>query len=114
MEHKIQDMDYRIRNIIQRGKEKPRFSVPGSIFYMSSSKGFSIIETIVAIAILSVALAAPLTLAQRGLNSAVYARDQVAAFFLAQEAIEYVHNIRDNNNYTKVNQAAWLSGLSNC
>ncbi len=43
-------------------------------------RGFSIVETIVAIAILSLAVVAPLTLAERGLSSSVYARDQVTAW----------------------------------
>jgi len=77
-----------------------------------SDQGFSIIETIVAIAILSVALVAPLTLAQRGLNSSIYAKDQVTAFYLAQEAIEYVHYVRDSNNLYGASQSVdWLSHL---
>lgn len=76
--------------------------------------GFSIIETIVAIAVLSFAMAAPMTLAQRGLNSSTYAKDQVTAFYLAQEAVEYVRNVRDNNNYTKNSQSTWLSDLGDC
>lgn len=73
-------------------------------------RGFSIIETVVAIAVLSVAMVAPLTLAQRGLNSSIYARDQVTAFYLAQEAIEYVHYIRDSNNLKGRSQSVkWLS-----
>ncbi|MBI2475887.1 MAG: type II secretion system protein [Candidatus Taylorbacteria bacterium] len=79
------------------------------------ARGFSIVETIVAIAILSVVVVAPLTLAQRGLNSSIYARDQVTAFYLAQEAIEYVRNIRDNNNLIGRSRTGdWLKGLETC
>lgn len=68
-----------------------------------------------AIAILSVAVIAPLTLAQRSLHSSIYARDEVTAFYLAQEAIEYVRYIRDSNNLSGRSQSAnWLSGLDVC
>lgn len=75
---------------------------------------FSIIETIVAIAILSVAVVAPLTLAQRGLFGSVYAQQQVTAFYLAQEAIEYVRSVRDGNFLASSAGASWLSGLAGC
>lgn len=78
-----------------------------------TKKGFSIAETIIAIAILSVAVVAPMTLAQRGLNTARYAKDQITAFYLAQEAVEYVRNIRDNN-YLSNGNVTWLAGLDNC
>jgi prepilin-type N-terminal cleavage/methylation domain-containing protein len=82
---------------------------------LSREKGFSIVETIVAIAILSVVMVAPLTLAQRGLNASMYAKDQVTAFYLAQEAVEYARNLRDNNslkNFSGGDQ--WLLNLENC
>ena len=80
-----------------------------------NSKGFSIIETIVAIAILSFVMVAPLTLAQRSLNASIYAQDQVTAFYLAQEAIEYVRNVRDNNNLAGLSGSSnWLSGFALC
>lgn len=85
------------------------------IFHTSSQKGFTIIETVVAIAILAIAVVAPLTLAQRSLNAGVYAREQVTAFYLAQEAVEYVRNIRDNNGLNSVvGYNNWLSGLEQC
>lgn len=57
--------------------------------------GFTLIETLVAITILLIALAGPLTIAAKGLSTAYYARDQITAFYLAQEGIEYLRNIRD-------------------
>ncbi len=81
--------------------------------HSSSMRAFSLVETIVAIAILSIAVVAPLTLAQRGLNASIYARDQVTAFYLAQEAIEYVRNVRDTN-YLAQSPVSWLAGLEKC
>ncbi len=59
------------------------------IINIKNKKGFTIIETLVAITILMIAVAGPLTIAQKGLTASVYARDQVTASFLAQELMEY-------------------------
>lgn len=67
-----------------------------------------------AIAILAVSVVAPISLAQKSLNASSYAKDQVTAFYLAQEAMEYVRNVRDNNNLSGFSGNDWLSGLSDC
>lgn len=61
------------------------------------ARGFTLIETMVAISLLTVAIVAPMMLTLQSLSSAYYSRDQVTAFYLAQEAIEEVHQIRDGN-----------------
>jgi len=61
------------------------------------NRGFTLIETLVAITLLTIAITAPITLTGRSLAAAFYARDQVTAFHLAQEAIETVRHIRDRN-----------------
>ncbi len=58
-------------------------------------KGFTLIETLVAVSLLTVAIVAPMSLAAQSLASAYYARDQITAFYLAQEAIEALRSIRD-------------------
>ena len=73
-------------------------------------RGFSLIETLVAVVILVSAIVGPLTLAQRSIRSAVYARDQVTASFLAEEAIEYIRMMRDGNELRR--RSNWLFGLS--
>lgn len=57
----------------------------------------TLIETLVAITILSVAIVAPMSLTIQSLLAAYYARDQVVAFNLAQEAVESVRAVRDGN-----------------
>lgn len=63
----------------------------------STAKGFTLIETLVAITLLTVAVVTPMTLTNRSLSTAYYARDQIAAFYLAQEGIEAVRAVRDGN-----------------
>lgn len=77
----------------------------------SDRDGFSMVETLVAITILLVAIAAPMRIAQDGLSGARVAQDQVIASYLAQEAVEYVRWVRDTNT---LEGDGWLSGLSAC
>lgn len=57
--------------------------------------GFTLIETLVAVSLLSIAVVAPMTLTQQSLSGAYHARDQITAYNLAQEGIESVRAIRD-------------------
>ncbi len=54
-------------------------------------------ETLVAISLLLLAITGPMVFAQNGLRAAFQSRDQVTAFYLAQDAIEFVKNRRDHN-----------------
>ena len=77
----------------------------------SARSGFTLIETLVAITILLLAIGGPLSIASRGIFASNIARDQITAFYLAQEGVEYIRNVRDENN---LHASPWLSGLSNC
>lgn len=72
------------------------------------NQGFTILETIVAIAILLVAIAGPLTVAEKGLIAAVSSQDQLTASYLAQDLMEYVKNVRDDN---LLNNRYWLTDI---
>ncbi len=74
----------------------------------NTQAGFTIIETLVAIFILLISITGPLSFAQSGLRASFVARDQVVAFYLAQDAIETVKNIRDNNS---LDGNDWLTDL---
>jgi prepilin-type N-terminal cleavage/methylation domain-containing protein len=65
-----------------------------------AAQGFTLVETLVAISLLAIAIVAPMSLTTQSLVGAYYARDQVTAFFLAQEAIEAVRSVRDANVLT--------------
>ena len=77
------------------------------------ARGFTLIETMVAISVLVVAITAPLTLASQSLFAAVYAKDQTTAFYLAQEALEIVRNKRDSNmlSFMSGESTNWLDGI---
>ena len=66
-------------------------------FKRRTKNGFTLIETMVAIALLMLALIAPMSLATQSLAAAYYARNQITAFYLAQEGIEVVRSVRDGN-----------------
>lgn len=63
---------------------------------LKNNKGFTLVETLVAITILLLAVTGTITTAQKGLQNAYYATDQVTAVFLAQEAIESIRAYRDS------------------
>lgn len=79
-------------------------------------RGFTIVETLVAITILMIAIAGPLSIASKGLTGAITSRDQMIATYLAQESVEVIKNIRDNNIAN--GDPHWLNspsgGLSAC
>jgi prepilin-type N-terminal cleavage/methylation domain-containing protein len=83
--------------------------------FNKNKRGFTLIETLAAITILLIALAGPLTIAAKGLNTAYYARDQITAFYLAQEGIEYIRNMRDAEalfvDINPVGATAWPGDL---
>jgi len=74
-----------------------RFSHYPYISTHSERAGFTLIETLVAVTLLTVAIIAPMTLTTKSLAAAYYARDQITAFHLAQEAIEALRHRRDAN-----------------
>lgn len=74
-------------------------------------KGFTIVETLVAITILMIAIAGPLVVASKGLFGANLAKNQMTASYLAQESMEIVKNVRDNNLDSGLN---WLNSLASC
>ncbi|MCK9345253.1 MAG: prepilin-type N-terminal cleavage/methylation domain-containing protein [Candidatus Pacebacteria bacterium] len=74
------------------------------------SRGFTLMETLVAISILLVAVVGPISLIGDALHKLYYAKDEMIAINLAQEGIEAVRQIRDSN---KLAGAPWLTGMAN-
>lgn len=99
-------------NINQRTKEYRQQSARG-VARKRLTAGFTILETLVAISILVLALTAPLVIVSQALKSSYFSRDQITAYYLAQEAIEYIRNKRDNQGLN-VNATAddWASNFT--
>jgi hypothetical protein len=74
-------------------------------FEINSSFGFSLLETLVALAIFTMGILGPLNLAAYSIRIATYARNQTIAYYLAQEVVEYIRFIRDSNS---LNGDDWL------
>ena len=87
-----------------------------SIFNLQFSKkgGFTLVETLVAISILSLSIAATFTAVQNSLQNSNIAKDETVAFYLTQEGMEFIKNIRDENALHSISGAGtnWLASLS--
>ncbi len=85
-------------------------------------KGFTLIEAMVAIAIIALAIVGPMYAANSSIVAAELASDQLTASYLAQEGIEYVRTMRDdaylsayaapNNTGNNVSQEGWDNFVS--
>lgn len=60
-----------------------------------NKRGFTLLETLVAVFILTLALTGPIYIATLAIRSSVESRDNISAYFLAEEAVEYIRNLRD-------------------
>ena len=76
--------------------------------------GFTLVEAMVAISILSLSVLGTFTAVQSGLSKSGYAKEQVTAYYLIQETMEYIRNIRDQNKLQSIGGPAvdWLAGMS--
>jgi prepilin-type N-terminal cleavage/methylation domain-containing protein len=62
---------------------------------ITTKSGFTLLETIVAIAIFSVSILAMLVTLSQNISNTNYAKRKIIASYLAQEGIEYARNMRD-------------------
>lgn len=76
-----------------------------------TTQGFTLIETMVAIAILLLSVAGPLTIASQSLFVSRIAKNEIVASYLAQEITEFIRNQRDTN---AINNRDWMTGLDSC
>lgn len=76
------------------------------------NKGFTLIEAVVSITLLTFAVVGPMMLSAQSIRATREARLQLIATHLAEEGIEIVHNIRDNNSVddTSSNRDEWVDG----
>lgn len=75
----------------------------------NSNSGFTLIETLVAIVVLVTVVVGTMTAVQGGISSYIFSKNQIVAFYLAQEGFEQIRNMRDENRTKNVN---WLTGIA--
>src|SRR3990167_10563893 len=63
---------------------------------LRSKRGFTLVETLVAISIFTVSILGLLSVLSGGISDTSYAKKKIIASYLAQEGIEYIRNMRDN------------------
>ncbi len=79
------------------------------------NRGFTILETIVALGVISLTIAGVFTAVRTGITASINAKDEIRAFYLAQEAIELLRRVRDSNKLTSINTGTavpWLISIS--
>ena len=77
----------------------------------TKGKGFSLLEVIIAIFIITIGIAGILNLMSFSISSVAVSKSQIIAGTLAQEGLEVVRAIRDNNWLQDI---LWYTGLDNC
>ena len=83
---------------------------------LTHQSGFTLVETLVAILILSMTIGAVLALAAGGYFGVRYARNDIVATNLLQESLEYVRNTRDTaqQQQSVTTFDEWLSTFDFC
>jgi len=74
---------------------------------MNDQKGFTLVETLVAILILVVSVTALMTVAKNNFSIVRYARNQMIATTLMQESLEYIRSTRDTLVQQATNGDSW-------
>jgi prepilin-type N-terminal cleavage/methylation domain-containing protein len=83
-------------------------------FLFKNNKGFTLIETMVAVSIFTIAIIGPFSVAERSLNAANTARDELIASQLAQEGLEAIRFERDSSYLTSPSTWTATSSLAVC
>ena len=83
------------------------------------NRGFTVLESMVAIIILSLSITSVFSVISNSIYQANIARDEMTSSYLAQEALEIVRNIRDTNQLKRISNSSitWLdniTGGANC
>ena len=79
-----------------------------------SKRGFTILESLVAIFVLSLAISGAFSAVRQSLHQSILSKDEVKAFYLAQEVMEIVRNKRDTNQLAFISDGTtnWLTGIT--
>ena len=84
---------------------------------MRKKKGFTVIEAMVALVLIMMSVVAAFFVVQTSLFLSTSSKNSITARFLAQEAMEYVHHVRETQlslHDGGANNVQWLSGFEPC
>ncbi len=80
-----------------------------------TNKGFTLVETLVAVALLALTIVLPYYAIQKSLAASYTSRDDLLAASLAQEGLEFIRAVRDANYLYNFNRQSeereWMEGL---
>lgn len=77
---------------------------------LQRSRGFTLIETLVALSIFTSSILGLLIILSKGISDTGYAKRKIIASYLAQEGVEYVRNLRDTYVlYTTPTATGWTN-----
>lgn len=81
-----------------------------------NQKGFTLVETLVSLAIFTSAVVGMIVITSQGINDTVYAKNKLVATALSQEGIEIVRNVRDSALLTNATDGwnDFLSAVTPC
>lgn len=77
-----------------------------------SQSGLTLVESLIAISILVIAVLGPLVIVSQALRTSFFARDQLTTYYLAQEVVEHVRNLRDRNSLIETDASRWLANIT--
>lgn len=79
-----------------------------------SRRGFTVLESLIAIVVLSLSISGVFAVVQQSLSQNIMAKDEIRAFYLAQEAIEIVRNRRDSKQLQRIDLGTgnWLDSIT--
>ncbi len=81
--------------------------------FKQKNRGFTLVETLVAISIFTIGILSLMSVLASGIANTNYAKEKMAASYLAQQGIEYVRNMRDNYVlYTSSTGLSWNTFLT--
>ena len=79
--------------------------------YSSRTKGFTLVETLVAITVLILAILVPMRIATQSVKTATLSREQFTATYLAQEGLELMLARRDDDAVNGGATWTWYSNI---
>jgi len=64
-------------------------------FYRKENRGFTLVETLVAVSIFTASILGLLSLLTQSISNTSYAKEKIISSYLSAEGIEYIRNMRD-------------------